>query len=297
MSDIDLYREAFAAVLRGPTPADVGDALVESGWRELNAAEPRTAVGVLFEEQGRAAAATPALDLLLQTVFSLETDTAIVHATSAAPSADGLLLAGTERAEQLLLPERDGALLAPASAVDARAVHGLDPSFGARAVRVDTGARIGAPTFEGVATVARRALAHELVGVGRQMLDVAVTQVSERMQFGHPVGAFQSVQHRLAEVRVALDAASAVLDAAWRDDGSWTACVAKAQAGRAALLAARSCQQVCGAIGFTEEHPLPALVRRASVLDVLYGSTTGFTATVGAELLDTRQVPRLPTPW
>ena len=62
------------------------------------------------------------------------------------------------------------------------------------------------------------------------------------------------MRHRLAETLVAIEAADAVLDAAWEDGVAGTAAVAKALAGRGARTASRHCQQVLAGIGFTTEH-------------------------------------------
>ena len=104
------------------------------------------------------------------------------------------------------------------------------------------------------------------------MLELARTHALERMQFGRPIGSFQAVRHRLAESLVALEAAAALLDAAWEDPSPVTAAMAKAFAGRSARTVARHCQQVLAGIGFTTEHPLHRSVRRTIVLDQLLGA-------------------------
>jgi len=63
--------------------------------------------------------------------------------------------------------------------------------------------------------------------------------------------------------------------------------------GRAALGAARNCQQVLAGIGFTAEHPFHRYVRRVLVLDQLLGSSRSLTRGYGAELLATRRLPDL----
>jgi alkylation response protein AidB-like acyl-CoA dehydrogenase len=63
-----------------------------------------------------------------------------------------------------------------------------------------------------------------------------------------------------------------------------TALLAKAAAGKAALTAARHCQQVLGGIGFTEEHDLQRHIKRALVLDGLLGSSRELTRKAGAGL-------------
>jgi alkylation response protein AidB-like acyl-CoA dehydrogenase len=156
---------------------------------------------------------------------------------------------------------------------------------------------VAADPSSAVRAAARRALAHELLGVTESMLELTVTHVTGRIQYGRAIGAFQAVQHRMADVQVALDAARAVTSAAWRNGDSLTCDAAKALAGRAALLASKHCQQVVGAIGFTAEHPLPRHISRAHVLDALYGSASAIQERIGEQLLDHRAAFRLPPAW
>jgi alkylation response protein AidB-like acyl-CoA dehydrogenase len=95
----------------------------------------------------------------------------------------------------------------------------------------------------------------------------------------------------MAETYVALEGAEATLTAAGDDDTS--ALLAKAAAGRAALTAARHCQQALGGIGFTAEHELHRHVRRALVLDGLLGSARDLTREAGTLLLREGRTPRL----
>ncbi len=146
---------------------------------------------------------------------------------------------------------------------------------------------VGEPVPSGAG---RRALGWWLLGTGRAMLALARSHVLNRTQFGRPLASFQAVRHRLAETLVALDGAEATLVAAEDELGSL---LAKAAAGRAALTAARHCQQVLGGIGFTAEHDLHRHVRRALVLDGLLGSARELTREAGALVRKGRSAPRL----
>jgi alkylation response protein AidB-like acyl-CoA dehydrogenase len=139
--------------------------------------------------------------------------------------------------------------------------------------------------------IGQLALGHELIGCGRVMLELARTHALERMQFGRPIGSFQAVRHRLAESLVSLEAAAALLDAAWEDLSPVTAAMAKAFAGRSARAVARHCQQVLAGIGFTTEHPLHRSVRRTIVLDQLLGAGSLLTRTLGADILSSVTLP------
>jgi hypothetical protein len=182
------------------------------------------------------------------------------------------------------------------TALELRSVRGVDPSFGL--VELQGEVEIDADNTEpvewtGAVALAQLAVAHELVGASRTALALAREHALERVQFGQPIARFQAVRHRLAETLVALDTASAVLDAAWLDRSPVTAAMAKATAGRSARTVARHCQQVLAGIGFTTEHDLHRYVRRTLVLDQLFGSHTVLTKRFGEELLASRRLPRL----
>jgi hypothetical protein len=138
----------------------------------------------------------------------------------------------------------------------------------------------------------RLALAHELVGASRAMLELARAHAVERVQFDRPIAQFQAVRHKLAETLVAIEGANDACSAAWELGADPTACAAaKACAGRAARLAAKHCQQVLAGIGFTLEHPFHRFLRRALVLDRLLGDSKTLTRELGEQLLRDRQVP------
>ena len=140
---------------------------------------------------------------------------------------------------------------------------------------------------------ARLAVGWWLVGSARAMLSLARQHALDRMQFGKPIASFQAVRHRLAETLVAIEGAEATLSLPGEDNPDLTALLAKAAAGKAALIAAKHCQQVLGGIGFTEEHDLHHHVKRVLVLDGLLGSSRELTRRAGAGLRARGSVPRL----
>ena len=140
---------------------------------------------------------------------------------------------------------------------------------------------------------ARRALGWWLVGSARAMLTLARQHALDRVQFGRPIAAFQAVRHRLAETLVAIEGAEATLALPGADSPDLTALLAKAAAGKAALTAARHCQQVLGGVGFTAEHDLHHHVKRVLVLDGLMGSSRELTRKAGAGLRARGSAPRL----
>jgi alkylation response protein AidB-like acyl-CoA dehydrogenase len=123
--------------------------------------------------------------------------------------------------------------------------------------------------FETVLERATVALAAEMVGTARRLFDMALAYAKERVQFDVPIGSFQAIQHKLAEVALDLErATSAVYYAAMAIDAKdadrhRATHVAKAAAGTAATRAAKDGIQVHGGIGYTWEHDLHLFIRHA----------------------------------
>jgi alkylation response protein AidB-like acyl-CoA dehydrogenase len=113
-------------------------------------------------------------------------------------------------------------------------------------------------------------LSADHVGVAQRCLDMAVTWAKEREQFGQAIGSFQAIKHKLASVRLELEAAeSACMYALWAARGApgefaTAARIAAYTCGEAALLAATENIQVHGGIGATWEHPAHVYLRRAT---------------------------------
>ncbi len=113
------------------------------------------------------------------------------------------------------------------------------------------------------------ALALEACGVGARALELAVGYAKEREQFGKPIGVFQAISHPLATTYMELELArSLALWAAWciaEDDpqARIAAAAAKTQCAEAAVAACERSIQAHGGIGFTWEHPLHRLYKRA----------------------------------
>jgi alkylation response protein AidB-like acyl-CoA dehydrogenase len=133
--------------------------------------------------------------------------------------------------------------------------------------------------------------AAQLVGLAEAMLDQAVEYAKIRTQFGQPVGAFQAIKHKLADVAVALEFARPVL---WRaaqalGDGASSASLhvshAKLVATDAAYLSAESAIQVHGAMGYTYEVDLHFWMKRAWALGGAWGARAFHLARVDAAVI------------
>jgi alkylation response protein AidB-like acyl-CoA dehydrogenase len=134
------------------------------------------------------------------------------------------------------------------------------------------------------------ALAAEQLGGAQRLLEMTVEYVKLRHQFGRPVGSFQAVKHRLADMLVEIESArSAAEDAARavteRDDGvELAASVAKAVCSDAYLHAAQAAIQLHGGIGFTWEHAAHLYFKRAKSSQLLLGSPAEHRELVGRAL-------------
>jgi alkylation response protein AidB-like acyl-CoA dehydrogenase len=120
-------------------------------------------------------------------------------------------------------------------------------------------------------------LAHEQVGGAHRCLEMATQYAKDRIQFGRPIGSFQAVKHKCADMLVAVELArSAAYYAAWcaateDDDLAVAAAMAKSYCSEAYLYAAAENIQVHGGIGFTWEHPAHLYLKRAKSSQLLFG--------------------------
>jgi alkylation response protein AidB-like acyl-CoA dehydrogenase len=139
----------------------------------------------------------------------------------------------------------------------------------------------GEPLPGDVGAAADRALvvlAAELVGVAQRALEMAVDYAREREQFGRPIGAYQAVSHRCAQMLYDVEESrSLTYYAAWcagsePESLPLAASMAKARASDAARAVAGAALQVFGGIGFTWEHEIHYLLKRARVSAELLGT-------------------------
>jgi len=305
----ELLMSAVADALAGAgdrsIPA-VDTAVAELGWLDMLRDEPSDAIAVVFTALGAAGLTGTVLDDVIVAALGVEPRPDLCFAlppfgSSEPPGAAGLSSARVAGAAELLAVQRNGSRLVartvPTAAVDTTAVHGVDPAAGLHQVRIvgdgGTSTPLDDGAWESAVALGQRALAHQIAGACRAMLDLACTHAVARVQFGRPIARFQAVRHRLAEAYVTVEALDAGLTAAADAPGPLTAALAKASAGRTARTVAAHCQQVLGGIGFTTEHPFHRSLKRTLVLDGLLGSTDAVIQEVGHQLLAARHVPTL----
>jgi alkylation response protein AidB-like acyl-CoA dehydrogenase len=147
----------------------------------------------------------------------------------------------------------------------------------AAATPVAVGAAAEAAVSAGLAAGAA-VLAAEQLGLAQRCLDMTVGYVQERRQFARPIGSFQAVKHRLADLWTTITlarAASRYAAACLADDdpdAPVAVALAKSACCDAAVTAAQECVQLHGGIGFTWEHPAHLYLKRAKAASVAYGT-------------------------
>jgi len=190
---------------------------------------------------------------------------------------DESVVIDADGAEVIVLFGPDGPSLVPAADASFEALDLIDQTR--RYARGSTVA--GEPLTGDVEAATDRmvvAVAAELVGVGQRALDMAVEYAKEREQFERPIGSFQGVSHACAKMLYDIEEArSLTYAAAWAADAEpeslpMAAAMAKARASEAAWDTCKASIQVHGGIGFTWEHDLHFLLKRARADSQLFGS-------------------------
>jgi alkylation response protein AidB-like acyl-CoA dehydrogenase len=237
-------------------------------------------------------------------------------AATATPEADGLLLAGTkgfvieaDAADELAVVVRiagstgdDGVtvVVVPRADVAIHPISSLDGSRAVAHVAID-GVRVGPQRILGTpgtaAPAVRRgveeaavALALETVGACQTIFDITLEYAKSRQQFGVPIGSFQAIKHKFADMLVALERARATgyfaaLTIAEDDERrTVAAAVAKAAAGDCQRLLGKEGIQIHGGIGYTWEHDMHLYVKRAKANDVFFGGTAWHRSRIAALL-------------
>jgi alkylation response protein AidB-like acyl-CoA dehydrogenase len=190
---------------------------------------------------------------------------------------DPALVADAEGAAVLVLPVGDGGGLVEAKEAEIEPLELIDATR--------SYARVGARDTEPmpVETGLYRgmvAVAGELVGLSQKALEMAVAYAKEREQFGRPIGSYQAVSHRCANMLYDVEEArSLTYYAAWCADAEpesvmLAAHMAKARASDTATSVTNAALQVFGGIGFTWEHDLHFLLKRAEVMSQILGTAT-----------------------
>jgi alkylation response protein AidB-like acyl-CoA dehydrogenase len=286
----ELLRETVAALVdKHASPAAVREAMAsergydESLWKllceqvgaaalvvpeELGGAGGELAdAAVVLEELGKALVPTPLLGTTLAELALLAADE---------PDADALegLAEGTKIGTVVFDPgyvvngdvadiviAATGTTLSRWTNFTAHRIAAMDLTRRlARLEPTDT-ADIGADP--GLADIAAILLAVEQIGAATKCLDLTVEYTKDRVQFGRPIGSFQALKHRMADLYVAVQSARAVVNDAVAQPSATSAALARVTATEAFSKVAAEAVQMHGGIAITWEHDIQLYFKRA----------------------------------
>lgn len=294
-----------------PLDRDLWTAAAGLGWFGLHLSEDAGGAGygtaeamLLFVELGRALAPGPWLGTVLAAAalartpaarstlarvldgrlrFAVADDSMGALGSSARVDGTlrGILDLGAADAVLLLGPQQTAWLRMDAAGVGGRAVPGMDPTRRLGTLRA---AGVAAEPLDADPAALRRLgtvlAAGEAVGVAERALAMSVEYAKVRQQFGKPIGTFQAIKHRCADMATRTEVARAsttwaavALDDDAADAATWVH-AAKALATRAALENAHDNVQNHGGMGYTWESDAHLLLKRARVLEHCFGSRT-----------------------
>ena len=254
---------------------------LELGWLET----PPIELAIVLEELGYVADPTP----------FLATATWFAPLAGRLPRGSG---AGTgvcdgagryvldaDRADEIAFLTREGVVVADAAEVTAERVDIFDPTLhvahvSAYATLDPNRSGLVSGLVPGIPDLALMGLAVSIVGSCRRVLDLVVAHVKQRVQFGKPIGSFQAVKHKAADMYIAIERAKALayfaaLTLAEDDPRSHRAAImAKAAAGECQRVVFQHGLQLFGAMGFTWENELQVHLKRAKAGDLLLGTAS-----------------------
>ena len=240
---------------------------LDLSWLEA----PPVELAIVLEELGYVADPTPFL--ATATWFAPLAGQLPAGAGTGVFDGTGRFVLDADRADEVALVTRGGVVVVSGSEVSAEPVATFDPTLHV--------AHVNAPDLmPGIPDLALMGLAISTVGSCRRILDLTVAHVKQRIQFGVPIGSFQAVKHKAADMYVAIERARALAYFAAltiaEDDPR------RGQAARMAKAAAGECQQVVfrngfqlfGGMGFTWENELQIYLKRAKAGDLLLGTAS-----------------------
>jgi Acyl-CoA dehydrogenase, C-terminal domain len=294
--DQQLLRDTATKLLERECPASLVRAhiddpsLYEPLWRHLNeytalGTGPATDLCLFLEQTGYVAAPGPFLATALYQ--SLTGDEARTGTVAFLDDAMNPFVLEADRVERI-------AMLGPGltiAVVDTETVRDhirfvATVDFSRRMFQLDTNdlelerRPLDADAFAAWRDRAHVTIAAEMTGTARRIFDMALAYAKEREQFDRPIGSFQAIQHKLADMSLALQRATAAVqygamtcDAA-AGDRTLACHSAKAAAGEAARRILKDGAQIHGGIGYTWEHDLHLYLRRATADEDTLGTTS-----------------------
>ena len=305
----DLLRETVAALVeKHASPAAVREAIEsehgydESLWKllceqvgaaalvvpeELGGAGGELAdAAVVLEELGKALVPTPLLGTTLAELALLaadEPDTDAIERLAEGASIGTVVFEADERSREEnsgrnyvvngaiadVVVAADGKTLTRWTTFTANPVDTMDLTRPLARIAPQDTTDIGADP--GLADTAAILVAAEQIGAATKCLDLTVDYTKDRVQFGRPIGSFQALKHRMADLYVAVQSARAVVDAAVAEPSATSAALARVAASEAFSKVAAEAVQMHGGIAITWEHDIQLYFKRAHASAQLLG--------------------------
>ncbi|HEX5225374.1 MAG TPA: acyl-CoA dehydrogenase family protein [Solirubrobacteraceae bacterium] len=288
--------------------------LCELGWPGIAIAEEHGGQGlgtielsILCEELGRSLAPVPLLPTALAAALiqhggsdeqrarwlpDLASGETVGALASGSDGSSDLVIGGAEAGVIVLVEDDGSARVCAASDAEVAPLASVDPTRSAARVSFgEAGEALGGDACVGLGH-ALVAISSELVGVCSRTLEMTVAYVKDRKQFGVPVGSYQAVSHRCAQMLLDTEKArSAAAFAAWAADSepsllAEAAAMAKAACSDAGREVTASAIQAHGGIGFTWEADVHWLYKRAQLDAALLGGGKRHRAQLAGILAD-----------
>ena len=213
-----------------------------------------------------------------------------------AAAADFMLVATSDGRRHIVPTDAEGVTITPEQSIDlTRRLH----SVRFDGVQVPAAMTLQGAQEEYLPVLARAcvAVSAELTGVSQRCLEMSVQYAGERQQFGRPIGSYQAVSHRCAEMLMETEnSRSLTYYAAWTADAEpetlrHAASMAKAYASDAGWHVADNAIQVHGGIGFTWEHDLHFFLKRARADAAAFGDARWHRERVAGDVLEAALEP------
>ena len=289
MSDLDDLRAAVRDLLTTHAPARSAMADDPSAWKRLSQEMGLTALPVedvpwswvttVVEETGRVLLRPPYLTTVVAAAALKQAGNPVEGladgSMTAALALDGRLDAVPHAATADLLLVGDGDDLVLVESFEATPVDHIDVTRAFASVTHDSSRVVGNASY--ARDLHWSALAAESVGAAQALLELTVEHLKVRHQFGRPLGSFQALRHRVADLTVQLEAARSSTWYAATEDLT-AAPLAKAVAADAFVAVAGECLQLLGGIGFTWEHDAHLYFKRAWTNALLGGDSASLRA-------------------
>lgn len=244
---------------------------------------------VVLEELGKALVPTPLLGTILAELALLaapEPDAATLEQL-AEGGAIGAVVFDDDYAVNGDIADvvigTDGSALTRWTEFTTEPVATMDPTRRLGRLRATATAPLG--DDPGIADYAAILLAAEQVGAAARCLDLTVEYTKSRVQFGRPIGSFQALKHRMADLYVAVSAARAVVDDAIAEPSATSAALARVVASEAFTKVAGEAVQLHGGIAITWESDIQLYFKRAHGSSQLFGQPARHLRRLQAEVV------------